>query len=264
LNPFTPEQIAAAKELKAICDTLHAEIVVIGAMAYLSWIEDHHRHTLDIDVAVTVDLDDYQHLVALLRSSGWLQEPKREHRWTTPNGVRIDIIPAGPTLRASNVLEWPISGIHMSLVGFEHVFKDSVPHLLGSGLTLKVIPLPVVALLKVVSYADDPHRRQKDVQDFAAILKRFNPDDARRFSDDVIATGLEYQVIGAFLIGKDLSPLCSAEERQLVVSFITQLRDTEKRSSQLFRRAVEIDYDDGERRLPDALIDAFESGFQSQ
>jgi predicted nucleotidyltransferase len=245
LNPFTPEQVEAAKQLKTICDTLQAEVVVIGAMAYLSWIEDHHRHTLDIDVAVTVDLDDYQRLVALLRTSGWEQEPKREHRWETPEGVRIDIIPAGPALRASNVLEWPMSGMRMSLVGFEHVFKDSVSHSFGSGLSLKVIPLPVIALLKIASYEDDPHKRQKDVQDFAALLRRFDPDDTRRFGDDVIAAGLEYDVTGAFLIGKDLAPLCSAGERQLLVNFIAQLRDTESRPSQLFRRAIKSDYEDG-------------------
>jgi predicted nucleotidyltransferase len=264
LNPFTLEQTEAAKQLKDICDTLHAEIVVIGAMAYLSWIEDPHRHTLDIDVAVAVDLDDYQRLVALLRTSGWEQEPKREHRWTTPEGVRIDIIPAGPALRASNILEWPISGMRMSLVGFEHVFKDSIPHLLGSGLNLKVIPLPVVALLKIVSYEDDPHRRQKDVQDFAVILKRCDPDDSRRFGDDVIAAGLEYEVAGAFLIGKDLGPLCSPEERQLLVNFIAKLRDTESRPSQLFRRAIKSEFEDSGHPLPEALIKAFESGFQSR
>jgi predicted nucleotidyltransferase len=264
LIPFTPEQTAAAKQLKDICDTLHAEIVVIGAMAYLSWIEDHHRHTLDIDVAVTVDLDDYQRLVTLLRTSQWEQEPKREHRWTTPDGVRIDIIPAGPALRASNVLEWPISGMRMSLVGFEHVFKDSIPHLLGSDLILKVIPLPVVALLKIVSYEDDPDRRQKDMQDFAAILKRFDPDDTRRFGDDFVAAGLEYELTGAFLIGKDLGSLCSPEEGHLLVSFIAKLRDTDSRSSQLFRRAIESEFDDSDRPLPEALIKAFESGLQSQ
>jgi len=205
VNPFTPEQTAAAKQLKAICDTLHAEMVVIGAMAYLSWIEDRHRHTLDIDVAVAVDLDDYQRLVALLRSARWQQDLKREHRWTTPEGIRIDIIPAGPALCASNVLEWPISGMRMSLVGFGHVFKDSIPRSLGSGLNLRVIPLPVVLLLKIVSYEDDPHSRQKDVQDVAAILNRFDPDDSRRFSSEVIAAALEYDTAGAFLLGKDLA-----------------------------------------------------------
>jgi hypothetical protein len=100
--------------------------------------------------------------------------------------------------------------------------------------------LPVVALFKIVSYEDDHDRRQKDVQDFAAILKRFDPDDTRRFGDDVIAAGLEYEVAGAFLIGKDLAPLCSVEEGQLVVNFITQLRDAESRPSQLFRRPSKV------------------------
>ena len=57
MNPLSPEQGAAIAQLQKIYDSLHAEIVLIGAMAYLSWIEDHHRHTPDVDVAVAVDLD---------------------------------------------------------------------------------------------------------------------------------------------------------------------------------------------------------------
>jgi hypothetical protein len=115
MKPLSPEQIAAARQLQRVCDTLNANIVVIGAMAYLMWIQDPHRHTLDIDIAVTVDLDDYPRLAAMLRSGGWEQEAKREHRWTTPEGLRMDIIPAGPALRARRALDWPVSGLRMSL-----------------------------------------------------------------------------------------------------------------------------------------------------
>jgi predicted nucleotidyltransferase len=263
MNPLSPEQAAAIAQLQKICDSLHAEIVVIGAMAYLSWIEDHHRHTLDIDVAVAVDLDDYHRLARLLHTAGWEQEVKREHRWTAPEGTRVDIIPAGPALRARKVLDWPVSGMRMSLVGFEHVFRDSVLHPFGTGLSLRVIPLPVLALLKIVAYQDNPSQRQKDIKDLAAIIKRFDPDDDRRFGDDVIALGLEYETTGAFLIGKDLALICSPDEHQVVTSFITLLRDTDSLPSLLFRRAVESEFDESDRSAADSLIEAFALGFRS-
>jgi predicted nucleotidyltransferase len=218
MNPLSSEQAVAAAQLKRICDMLNADMVVIGAMAYLTWIQDPHRHTLDIDVAVTVDLDDYHRLAAMLRTSGWEQEAKREHRWITPEGVRMDIVPAGPVLRARGVLDWPVSGVRMSLVGFEHVFKDSVSRPFADGLNLKVIPLPVLVLLKIVAYLDNPAQRQKDIQDLAAMIKRFDPDDDRRFGNDVLDAGLEYETTGAYLVGKDLAPLCSPDERQLVTA----------------------------------------------
>ncbi len=263
MNPLSLEHVAAATQLKNLCDSLNTEMVIIGAMAYLMWIQDPSRHTLDIDVAVAVDLDDYHRLTLLLQAAGWEQESKREHRWTTPEGVRMDIIPAGPVLRARQFLEWPVSGLRMSLVGFEHVFKDSVAHSFATGLSLKVIPLPVLALLKIVSYQDNPSQRQKDIKDFAAIIQRFDPDDTRRFGEEILAAKLEYDTTGAFLVGKDLAPLCSPDEEQWVKHFIARLRDPDTDASRLFRRAIQNEFEESEPSISDALIEAFALGFQS-
>jgi predicted nucleotidyltransferase len=212
MHALSPEQVAAARQLKAICDELGVDLVLIGAMACRTWIDDPGRHTLDIDVAVAIDLDEFGHLTQVLSSAGWKQEGKMEHRWTTLEGVRIDLLPAGPKLRKWSILEWPISGIRMSLTGFEHVFRDSVPTSVAPHFNLKVIPLHVLALLKIAAYSENPERRQKDLADFAAILLRYDPEDSRRFAPDIFETGLDYDLVGAYLIGRDLTPICSAEE----------------------------------------------------
>src|SRR5690349_14792651 len=60
MQPLRPEEIVAVQELQRLCHRLGADIVLIGAMAYRIWIHDLHRHTLDIDFAIAVDLDDYE------------------------------------------------------------------------------------------------------------------------------------------------------------------------------------------------------------
>lgn len=50
----------------------------------------------------------------------------------------------------------------MSLVGFDHVFRDAVERELAPGVAGKVVPLVVPTLLKIVSYLDQPAVRQKD------------------------------------------------------------------------------------------------------
>jgi predicted nucleotidyltransferase len=88
---------------------------------------------------------------AELSKKGWKQEKRREHRWHSPGGEVLDIIPAGMQLRQDGQITWPASEMVMSLVGFEHVFKSAidVPAL---GTDSRVVPPVVLALLKVVAF----------------------------------------------------------------------------------------------------------------
>src|SRR5262249_48497365 len=162
---------------------------------YKIWKRDFYRPTYDVDTAVAVDFDDFPGLVDRLVAEGWKQEPKREHRWHTPEGARIDLPPAGPALRRQGHLEWPISRVKMSLVGFEHVFKDAVQVEVADDLIVKVIPVVVLALLKIVAYMDNPYERARDVQDLAVMLTRHEPRDDLRFSEEILNIGLDYEAV---------------------------------------------------------------------
>lgn len=80
----------------------------------------------------------------------------------------------------------------MRLVGYEHVFRDGVECELVPGLKTRIAPLVVLAPVKVVSYLDDPHTRQKDLQDFVTFMRKYEEHGDRRFSDDVLDAGVEY------------------------------------------------------------------------
>ena len=263
MTPLSPEQVASVRELQTLCDRLGAEVVIIGAIALRIGLGDWSRHTEDVDVAIAIDLDDLPRLTSILQEHGWEQDGRREHRWLTSAGARLDLIPAGPALRKARHLQWPVSKMRMSLVGFEHVFADSLSVQMAPDLPVKIAPLSVVALLKMVAYLDSPYDRAKDVDDLAAILARHDPGDSRRFSDEMLAANLNYEAVGAYWIGKDLGALCSTEEKALVEQVILQLRDERSRAYHLFLRQMPPGLEEDSASKAEMLVEAFRLGFDA-
>lgn len=219
-----PEQAKALRELQEICSELRSDVVLIGAIAYRVWVHDEDRTTEDLDAVVALDLDEMAPLRELLTACGWRPDAKREHRWHSAESVRLDLMPVGPKARQTKELIWPVAETRMSLVGYDHVFEDAVECDIGSGLKARVVPLVTLVLLKIVSYMDDPETRQKDLQDIASIMDKFEEDGDRRFSDEVLDAGVQYDVAGAFLLGRDLARLCTSQDEIAVVSrFLREL-----------------------------------------
>ena len=140
----------------------------------------------------------------------------------------MDILPAGPKLRAAGQLTWPKSGMVMSLAGFDYVFQQAVEIELAPGLHVKAVPPPVLFLLKVVAYLDDPHRRAKDLEDIHGLLKSYERESDRMFSDAVFAAELpDVEFVPAFLLGTDLALFCRGSERAVIERFLDTMSDPE-------------------------------------
>jgi predicted nucleotidyltransferase len=222
MSVFTAAQLADLRDLKSVCDQWAAEAVIIGATAFRIFINPV-RPTYDIDLAIAVELQALADLERSLIAAGWHRE-RQEHRWRAPRGTLMDLLPAGHSLRASKRLVWPESGLAMSLAGFDHVFEDAVPRELAAGLIFKVIPPPVLALLKMVSYSDDPHRRAKDLTDLGDLFRSYEQDSERLFSDKVFEAQLaDIEFAGAFLLGTDLRAIATMDDLQIVQKFIQRV-----------------------------------------
>jgi len=143
---LTIEQTADLKQLRTVAERFAAEVMLIGAAALLCFI-DLGRFTRDIDLVVALDLEDFAAFSVQLQVRGWTHDVGAEQRWRGPCGSLIDLIPAGPNLRAARKIVWPKSPFEMSLAGFEHVFARSVPIPFDPDVRFKVAPPPVVTLL---------------------------------------------------------------------------------------------------------------------
>jgi predicted nucleotidyltransferase len=212
--------------LKQACDEAQVDTVVVGATAYRVWIDDD-RHTEDVDVAIALDVDRISIVTNHLVGHGWIPDKRREERWLTRNGARIDILPVGEQARATGYLMWPKTKIRMSVVGFEHVFAEAVEVKLAPGLFMKVAPIPVLALTKIGSYMDDPDGRRKDLEDLGAMMRRYELVGERRFADEVFDAHCDFECAGAFLLGMDLGNLCTAREADIINRLIGLIRNND-------------------------------------
>jgi predicted nucleotidyltransferase len=215
---LTATQLEDLAQLHGVAEQFAADVAIIGAAALLCFV-DIGRFTRDIDLVVALDLEVFTAFAVELRIRGWTQEARREHRWRGPSGSIIDLLPAGPGLRQAKRVIWPDSEFEMSLVGFEHIFIRALPFPFAQGVQYRVAPPPVIALLKIVAFMDDQHRK-KDLLDLAELFRRYDAASDRIFSDEVFAAELEeIEYASAFLLGMDLGTIATDEEVGILGAF---------------------------------------------
>ncbi len=118
----------------------------------------------------------------------------------------------------------------MSLVGFDHVFERAMELEVLGHLRVRVVMAEVLFLLKVVAYLDDPERRVQDLGDIHGLLRRYEYNSERMYSDLILDAGLaDVDFVPAFLLGWDLATICEVEERGLVQRFIDKCADRSSR-----------------------------------
>ncbi len=153
----------------------------------------------------------------------------------------------------------------MSLLGQRLAFEQAREVQVASDLTIRVAPVPVVCVLKIVAYQDQPQARTRDLEDLAHIFDEYVPaDDPRRYSDEVHEAGLDFDVVSAYLLGRDIGALLNSEERAAVASFIAKVRDESDPHGTQARMAngAPVSW----RRDPEALLarlEVFELGLGS-
>ena len=221
---LTPDQIADLAGINQICEELGADLVVIGATSLLILMGDLGRFTRDIDLTVALDFDEFERLTMRLAAIGWTPAPELEHRWIAPRRTIIDLLPAGAELRRNGSITWPASRFKMSLAGFEHVFAHAIEVHLSGGMTIRVAPPIVTALLKIIAWVDDAYRRAKDLQDIRIVLRRYEQESDRLFSDAVFDAELpDFEFANAFLLGLDMRALATGDDAQFVDQFLGRL-----------------------------------------
>lgn len=230
-----------------------ARISLIGAAALAFHIAMTWRHTSDIDLVLTIRLDDLE--AAEKKLSGWrrLRPPK----WLAPNGVRVDIVPAPPDALAKRELVWS-DGSRMSLAGVA-VALANTSRFVSRELDITVAPVPILALLKMAAYLDRPERG-KDLGDLAHILYEYPPNDDDRFYEDAIFdAGLTEEQARGTILGRELAALIDDDDRAVVTAFVTKMRDDSPDWSR-FVSASPWKHDEDRLRVHfDAFRDTFEA-----
>lgn len=250
-------------QIDAHCRALAADIVLIGAVAFQYHFPQEHRHTSDIDVAVALDLDDFELLGGRLAADGWTPQAPSRHRWQSKSGTLLDLLPAGPRLRHEGKVVWPGSTLSMTLTGFGRAFANSKRVEAAHNLQLNLVDIPTLLILKMVAFLDSPERRMKDLSDIRAALTLYEADNVDRlFSDEIFEAGLsDVRWAGAYLLGSDLRATANAEEAAAIRNFLAALSDRYGSAWRSFRDSA-AEFGDRTDAIAGAETDAFECGFR--
>ena len=221
--PEVPLDAARLKVLRALRrQWSNRRCALVGATALEVRLGLRWRTTQDLDLALEVTPEELSEGMETL--VGWSRVS--EQRWRSPEGVLVDLIPAGPELVAAGEIVWPGSEVRMSLVGFGHALRSSDEVRLGQDLTFPVAPVAVIALLKMSAYLDRPTERGKDLEDLVYILAEYiRPDDPRRYSEEVFHEELDYEQVSSFLLGKEMGKFTAKSDREVIRRFLVRVRN---------------------------------------
>jgi len=219
--PFNDAQV---RSLEALVDAWGTDrVVLVGASALQCHMEMSWRATSDVDITVSADLDEFEGLLSGI--ADWHFDPRVEHRLRSPWNVKVDVVPAGPGLRAAGKLVWPRSGHEMQLVGMDLVFEHAVTEPLGHT-ALRIASLPTIVILKMNSWLDRFEDRERDLADIGHVLEdAVRPDDDRRFDDHIVELAMDYELVCAYLIGEDVGRIAKDHHRRRVDEFLAKVGD---------------------------------------
>ena len=210
------------RALRSLIDHVGADkLVLIGGAAVARHTHMAWRTTADMDRVVAVA--DEAELDQVATWPGWRRDPDREVSWFFEDAAKVDLIPA---TRASLATGRHVrrSGTVLNVVGLDLVFPAAELREVVEGLSLKVCPLPVIVLLKIVSFLDLTGDRQRDLWDMAWGLHLFvDANDERRFHTRFTELGIEYDQTSAFLLGEALRPLLDERHRERVQAFLREV-----------------------------------------
>jgi predicted nucleotidyltransferase len=199
---LSPDQREAFRALREVWP--EPRIVLIGAGA-LRMHRRLPRFTADLDVAVAIEAPPYPE--PLSTHPAWTRDPRQHQRWRHVSGVELDVLPAGPQLRAHGHVTWP-GGHRMSLEGFDALFAAPLA-LVDAELRVEVASVALIVLLKMVAFLDRPAERARDLDDLGYLLVSYLDesvdDDFDRLLGAIGEGHVEPHTAQAFLLGKDVA-----------------------------------------------------------
>jgi len=190
---------------------------------------DTRRATLDIDIGIFIsEWDQFETLKnELIRSTRFVPSQQKQRLIYNDNFL-LDIIPFGTIEDKDGSITWPPDHeIRMNLAGFQECFQHAVSVKLSSNpeLIIKIVSLAGLAILKLISWDDNPERRSKDAPDLFLILRHyFDAGNLDRLFDegsDIIDEGnYDYDLASARFLGRDIGNISNPATKAKLIEIL--------------------------------------------
>jgi len=230
------EAIAA---VQAAAAAIGCDMYVTGGLARDLWLEFGHgidtgRRTEDVDFGMECpDWQTFDRLSRELEARQLRRDGRVQHRFRHPNGTEIDVIPFGGVEEPERTIAWPPDGNPvMNLVGFTEVATSTVIFVIPGRVTVRVVPLPALAVLKLLAWEDrrGGTARDKDARDLVVIAKHYLEVREPRLAIEEKAELIERneyedKLASAELLGMDMAVFGSDAVREAVQHILDRETD---------------------------------------
>jgi predicted nucleotidyltransferase len=210
--------VSILREIEEVSTRLDIPFFVVGATARDIILEHQFnikpgRATIDIDIGVLIaGWDQFEMLKDELIRSARFSPSKQKQRLIYDDNFPVDIIPFGAIEDENGSITWPPNHeIRMSIFGFQECFQHALSVKLSSypELIVKMVSLAGLALLKLISWDDNPERRSKDAPDLFLIMQHYldagNLDRLFDEGSDIIEEdSYDYDLASARFLGRDI------------------------------------------------------------
>lgn len=116
----------------------------------------------------------------------------------------------------------------MNMAGFREAYKVALKVKISSdpSLSIKVVTLAGLALLKLISWNDNPDERDRDAKDFRMIMHHYNEACSMEYvfnKNGDISSGEDYELVIARILGRDIKKVAG----QGILPLVCEILDRE-------------------------------------
>jgi predicted nucleotidyltransferase len=172
------------------------------------------RVTLDVDIGIRVaSWDEYSKIIETLLSDEQFTETEIEHRYESPSSqsIKVDLLPFGGIETEARTIRWRRDNNEMSMAGFDEAYKSAILVVIKQSpqVQIKMTSLAGLALLKIISWNDNPDERDRDAKDFREIMYNYleSYPAGSLYSVHPDITGEDYELTGAQALGRDIKAI---------------------------------------------------------
>lgn len=226
--------VSILREIQEVSTRMNIPFFVVGATARDIILEHQFdikpkRATIDIDIGVLIaGWDQFETLKDELIRSARFSPSKQKQRLIYNDNFPLDIIPFGAIEDENGSISWPPDHeIRMNIAGFQECFQHAVSVKLSSNpeLIVKMVSLAGLALLKLISWDDNPERRRKDAPDLLLIMRHYldagNLDRLFDEGSDIIeADSYDYDLASARFLGRDIANISSPATKAKLIEIL--------------------------------------------
>jgi len=258
-----------------VADSLNVPFYVVGARAR-DWILElgydipTMRRTEDVDLGVQVsDWNSYARLrESLTATKKFSPDEKEAQRLLYKGSFPVDIIPFGAIAEPDERVFWPPDeGFEMSTAGFEETHQTSIIIKMRAKPLLEIqsVSLAGLAILKIISWNDNPVRGDRDAKDLLLLMRTYLDagNQERLYSEEadlMEKEDFDYELVSARLLGRDVAAILRPKTRDVILRTLDKETGGDQSDYRLVYSMLGYGADSTDFEMPLQLLEEMKAG----